>query len=346
MTWRRLLIPGALLGAAVVLTVVTASLPGGGSGSPSDTATGSRRGQPRGSQEHPLRLTALAFPTRLQAPTSGETVVARPDGLLVIGGLDGAGASTSSVLDFDPATGTTRSAGSLSQPLHDAAATAVRGGVLVFGGGSTTTLDEVERLAPGRAGQIVGHLPQTRSDLSTLTVGETAVLLGGYDGARPLGSVLETQDGRSFTTLAHLRVPVRYASVAARGDHLFVLGGELANGTDTAEIQSVDLSTGATSIVGRLPAGLSHASAVTLRARVLLLGGRREGRTTDQVLRFDPHRVLSRQVGRLPAPVQNAAAGVVGNTAYLIGGLDPSGRPLETIDQLRLNPVAPLNPTR
>ncbi len=37
--------------------------------------------------------------------------------------------------------------------------------------------------------------------------------------------------------------------------------------------------------------------------------------------------------------MQNAAAGAVGGTAYLIGGLDPDGTPIETIDQVRLKPA-------
>ena len=94
---------------------------------------------------------------------------------------------------------------------------------------------------------------------------------------RPLGSVLETRDGRSFIAIAQLPVPVRYTSVAERGRTVFVIGGELADGTDTSDIQAVNLSSGRASIAGRLPAGLSHASAVNLRGRVLLLGGRLDG---------------------------------------------------------------------
>ncbi len=238
---------------------------------------------------------------RLPTALSGEAVVPRGAGLLSIGGLDSAGVSTSSVLEFTPGTATIRGAGSLSEPLHDAASAAADGSVLVFGGGSATTIDGVERLTPGRGGEIVGHLPQARSDLSALTVRGMALVLGGYDGVGPVGSVLETRDGRNFTTIAQLPVAVRYASVAARGNTVFVIGGELADGTDSADVQAVDLSSGKASIVGRLPAGLSHASAIELRGRVFLLGGRRAGRTTDQVLRFDPASGRAKNVGRLPS---------------------------------------------
>ena len=156
--------------------------------------------------------------------------------------------------------------------------------------------------------------------------------------------MLRTRDGRSFTTIAELPVPVRYASVVSRGGTAYVLGGELADGTDTAAIQSVDAATGQASVVGRLPAGLSHASVITLRGRTLLLGGRLAGRTTDQILRFDPAKARAEPVGRLPAPVQNAAAGVAAGTGYLFGGLDPGGVPQASIVTVRLSRSAPHEP--
>ncbi len=337
---RRLLALVALLGAGAMLIVVVSSGSGGGSGSEPAAATGSGAAQSSRAPKPHLRLIARASPAELPAPISGETIVSRPAGLVVIGGLDSAAVSTSSVLEFEPGSGTIRSPGSLSQPLHDAASAAVNGGVLIFGGGSATTIDEVERLAPGRAGEVIGRMPQTRSDLSALTVGGSAIVLGGYDGVRPVGSVLETEDGRSFNTLARLPVAVRYASVAARGKTVYVLGGELADGTDASAIQAVDLASGKAEIVGYLPGGLSHASAVSLRGRILLLGGRLAGQTTDQILRFDPRRARAKEVGRLPAPVQNAAAGVVAGAGYLVGGLDSRGAPLTTIVVVHLTPLA------
>lgn len=335
----------ALACTAVLTIVIISSGSGDGSGSKPAAANGSGPKPPSAPAGGPLRLTFRESQLRLPAPVSGEVVTSQSSSLLVIGGLDGRDVSTSSVLRFDPRAGTIASAGSLSQPLHDAAATAIAGGVLVFGGGSATTIDEVERLAPGRAGEVVGHLPQSRSDLTALTVGGSAVVLGGYDGAGPVSPVLETRDGRSFTTVANLPVAVRYASVTARGQTIFVLGGELADGSDSADIQAVDLANGSAKVVGHLPRGLSHSSAVELGGRTFLLGGRLDGQTTDQVLRFDPARTRAQRVGRLPAPVQNAAAGAVAGAGFLLGGLDPKGTPLSAIVAVRLSPPAPPAPS-
>ena len=289
----------------------------------------------------PLRLRVESSPHRLPAPVSGEAVAAQGKSLLVIGGLDRSDVSIDSIVRLDGESGATGSAGTLSQPLHDAAATALPGGVLVFGGGSTTTIAEVERLVPGGAGEVVGELPVARSDLSAVTVGGRAYVLGGYDGQETVGAILRTSDGAKLETVAQLPVPVRYAAVATAGRRIYAFGGEESSGADSAAIQMLDTATGRASIIGRLPGPLAHASAIELGGRIYLLGGRLDGSTTDQILRFDPARGTAAPAGRLPYPVQNAAAGVAGGVGYLIGGLSPREEPLSSVVTLRLTPGPP-----
>jgi hypothetical protein len=315
-----------------VLALLAIGLAGCGGGS------GSRTAEAPASTAAPSATRPLAKEIRqsLPAPVSGEAAVAVGGRVLIVGGVDSGDASTSSVLRFDPSGGRAAAAGSLSQPLHDAAAAALPSGTLVFGGGSAETIEEVEELRPDGVGAVIGHLPRPASDLSAARVGDFAVVVGGYDGAAPLDSVLRTSDGRRFARVARLPVPVRYASLARSGSTVYVLGGELASGLDSDRIQAVDLAGGAASVVGRLPGPLSHASTVELGGATYILGGRRAGHTTDQVLRFDPGRPGATVVGRLPAPVQNAAAAAVGGAGYLFGGLDSQGTTLSTIVRVRL----------
>lgn len=329
---------GPLRGTALVLLLLFAGgLSGcGGGSSPGAGGGPARGGSPDASP--PPRLAAEAVGRRLPAPLSGEAAVSEGRRVLIIGGVDSSDVSTSSVLAFDPSRAGLAPAGELSRPLHDVAAVVVPAGALVFGGGSSETTDTVERLRPGSSGTVVGRLPRPASDLSAVRVGASAVVIGGYDGTQPLSSVLRTADGRSFSTVAQLPVPVRYASLALGGGTIFVLGGELADGLDSDRIQAVDLADGTASVVGRLPGPLSHASSVELGGRTYLLGGRLAGRTTDQILRFRPGSADAVKVGRLPSPVQNAAAASVGRSAYLFGGLDSQGTTLSTIERLRLVP--------
>jgi N-acetylneuraminic acid mutarotase len=281
----------------------------------------------------------------LPAPISGESVVAMPGGPLILGGLDSASASVGGVFQLDSGSGHLREAGSLTGPLHDAAAAVLGGNVLVFGGGTATSTDAVQALplsggsvAAGTQAEAVGQLPTVRSDLSAVALGGRAYVLGGYDGSKPIDSVLATADGRRFTQVATLPAPARYLAVAALGGKIYAFGGEDAAGNASDAIREVNVKAGTARVVGHLPHALSHASAVVLGGRIYLLGGESgPGTASDAIWRFDPAGGRVAPAGRLPLAVAGAAAATVGGTGYLIGGTGADGEPLSTILTLRLH---------
>ena len=282
-----------------------------------------------------MRETAHPLP----APLSGEAAVTTADRILVIGGLDAADVSTTGVTRLDPRTGRMAPAGSLSEPLHDLAAASLGGHVFTFGGGAATTVDDVELLHPDGPGELVGHLPGSRSDLAAATVGQSAYIVGGYDGTTTVAPILETNDGRRFGTVGSLRTPVRYGAVTAFGDAIYVFGGELADGQDTDAVQRIDPGSGRVSLVAHLPKPISHSSAIRLGDRIYVLGGRIAGGATDHILSFRPGSDRVASAGRLPKPVMNAAAASTGRTAYLLGGLDAAGSPLASVVSIALVPT-------
>ena len=253
---------------------------------------------------------------------------------MIIGGLDKTGVSTGAIESFDPSTGKIVSYGSLSEPLHDLAATTVGSRTLTFGGGSAATVDLVQGVAPGGTAGVVGHLPSPSSDLAAVAIGDRAYAVGGYDGSVALDGVTATRDGTRMSPVATLPVPVRYAAVASAGQVIYAFGGETSAGTDSAAIQAVDVITGKARVVGRLPTSLAHASALTLDGRILILGGREAGSAGKTILAFDPETGGAKKVGKLPSPITNAAAATVGNKGYLIGGLDAAQAPLASIVEL------------
>jgi hypothetical protein len=320
---------------AGIAVLVVALSSGGHSDSP---PAGSRTAQARPrARAQPTKLLARVSPVRLPAPISGEAAVAGGGGVLSIGGVDSSDVSSATIVRIPP-TGKPVAYGSLVEPLHDAAAAAVGGQTLVFGGGAASEFDSVEALRPKGHGEIVGRLPSARSDVAATTIGRRAFLIGGFDGATALADVLETADGRSFRRIASLREGVRYAAAAAFGRTIYVFGGELATGADSDAIEAVEPATGRTRIVGHLPAATSHASAVALDGRIYVLGGRSAGVASDRVIAFDPATGEARSVGRLPYAVQNAAAATDDGTAYLVGGLGADGSALNSIATVRLVP--------
>jgi outer membrane protein assembly factor BamB len=267
---RRL---ATLVVAAAALLAVLAALGRSGSGGGGGSAATAPASATR-----TVLVARLASPS-LPAPVSGESAVAVRGGLLVLGGLDSSGSSASGVFRLDAASGRLEPAGSLSGPLHDAAAAALPGRVLVFGGGTETGTDAVQSLpapgggvAPGATARVVGRLPTVRSDLSAVTVGGSAYLLGGYDGQVPVPTVLRSADGRSFEQVATLPVPARYVAAAALGGSIYVLGGE-ASGGPVDRIWRFDPASARVAPAGRLPVAVADGAAATVGETAYLVGG-------------------------------------------------------------------------
>lgn len=251
---------------------------------------------------------------------------------MVLGGLDGSGRSTDAVTTITTA-GAVQPHVPLRLGVHDAAAATLGAATFVFGGGSPTTTATVQSVGPGVARADGGSLPAPRSDAAAVAVGTGAAarayVVGGYTGTSYLPQVLATSDGASFHTVASLEVPVRYAAVAAVGDELYVLGGEVETSTQavsaTADVQAVNLQTGATTIVARLPAPLYGAAAFVLDGVVYVAGGvTPSGTTLTAIEAFVPSRDQVLFAGLLPQAVAFGGSTTLGSgaaaTGYLLGG--------------------------
>lgn len=334
---------GRLLAAVTAVTAVAA-----GCGSSSHSANGAGAGG--GAAVHadsstttavaPARLVAAEEPWHLPAAVSRPVVLPDGTGFVVLGGLATGDVSTSRVVRVDPATGSAQVAGALARAVHDSAGAVLGGRDYVFAGGSYSTVATVQAWSGGQA-STVGQLPSPRSDLTAVTVGPTAYVVGGFDGTSMDPQVLATTDGATFKSVAALPIPVRYAAVSYQGGDLWVFGGVTSTsegGTlETSAIQRVDPATGQAAVVGHLPQAMGHATAVRLGGQVFLLGGRSGTTPSSAVWRLDPAKASVVAAGTLPQAVSDAGSVVVGDTAYLVGGevTGPSA-PLDTVVALRL----------
>ncbi|HMD46843.1 MAG TPA: PQQ-binding-like beta-propeller repeat protein [Acidimicrobiales bacterium] len=285
--------------------------------------------------------------------------------LVVLGGLTAASATTPAVSGFQTPAGTPSSLGTLTSPVHDAAGAVLGRHFVVFGGGASSTVATVQAFAPAPTGAsatavVTGQLPQPRSDATGVTIGTTAFIVGGYDGTNPDRSVLATTNGRTFTTVASLPVPVRYPAVAALGRTIFVFGGQAVGGAGQPVnvIQAVDPLGHRARVVGHLPEPLEGAAAMTVGGHIYVAGGvtssaagaalppsngtnlmgyappTSAGTTVATVWAFDPAHLRLLVAGSLLTPVANSAAVVTGNTAWLVGG-ETGGTPIASVQMLR-----------
>ncbi len=225
------------------------------------------------------------LPWRLAAPISRSVVLAGSgSNLVILGGLNG-NTSAPGVYTLNPSVGTLSSIGQLSGGLHDAAGTVLQGRDVLFGGGSPGTVATVQAFgaataggagSPARAGaSVIGSLPQPRSDAAAVTIGNTAYVVGGYDGSRPDPEVLATTNGTSFDDVAALPVPVRYPAVATQGAKIYVFGGQAitAAASPVDDIQMVDTQAHKATVVGHLPMPLAGATAVSVGGHIYVAGG-------------------------------------------------------------------------
>ena len=148
------------------------------------------------------------------------------------------------------------------------------GRAVVFGGGAATTVADVQAW-DGRRTTTVGSLPQPRSDSAAASIGDTAYVVGGFTGQGMARDVVATTDGHTFRVVGRLRIGVRYPAVAAVGQYIYVVGGELATtegtlaGGQTDAVQRIDPATGQVRVIGHLGHGLGHASAFAIGGRAL-----------------------------------------------------------------------------
>ena len=222
------------------------------------------------------------LPWRLAAPISRAVVLpGSGSNLTILGGLNG-NTSAPGVYSLDSSAGTLSSIGQLAGGLHDAAGTVLQGRYFLFGGGSPATVATVQAFGSPSAGagagtraSVVGSLPQPRSDAAALTIGDTAYVVGGYDGTRPDPDVLATTNGTSFDDVAALPVPVRYPAVAAQGGKIYVFGGQAidAAASPVDDIQMVDTQAHKAAVVGHLPFALAGSTAVSVAGHIYVAGG-------------------------------------------------------------------------
>ena len=165
---------------------------------------------------------------RLPLPRSDLSVVAVPDGFLVVGGYDGA-VSRREVLKGDTAQafhGYAR----LVVGVRYTAAVSFGGSVWIFGGEDRNrelrTIQRVD-LASG-AVTTVGRLPSALGHAAAAVVGSRILLMGGRTAPSRVSDTMWWFDPAThrFSGAGRLPYPVADAGVAVTSDGIYLLGGE------------------------------------------------------------------------------------------------------------------------
>ena len=344
----------AVIGVAALVVGLIVAFSGG-----SSTPTAKTAAPTHAAKLKPASIPAVeagVLPWALDQPLSREVLFpGSGTSVIVAGGLDAAGGSLARVFSLDTTSGAISPLGSLASPVHDAAGVKLAARDLVFGGGSPTTTPVIQSFTPPAAtgavaGTVSGQLPHPRSDASAVVIGDTAYVVGGYDGTNPDAAVLATKDGSHFSVVANLPVPVRYAAVATSGDHLYLFGGQAVGGHDAGNavdtIQMVDPAARTATVVGHLSVATAGAVACVINGQVYVAGGTAAPAAgtgtaspvsstapaaSRSIFAFDPHSRKVLLAGTLPVPVAYSAVQVVGQRAWLVGG-ENNGTPMSSVE--------------
>ena len=273
----------------------------------------------------PQTLAVTTASWHLPAPVSREVVLNDGRHLVVLGGQDAAHTSTAAVLEIDPRTGVANVLGALNPAVHDAAGVRLDHRNLVIAGGTPPPQTAVQAIGASGRLQTVGQLPESRTDQSATLLGATIYVFGGaQDEGVPVSTIFSSVDGASWRSAGTLVDPARYPAVAVARGAAYVFGGVTTTaGTDTQSVQRYDPKTHTTTVVAKLPAPLSHASAIAFGHIIFVIGGFVNNKPSAEILRFDATTNQITDAGALPGPLTDGAATIVHGAAYLVGGEGP-----------------------
>jgi N-acetylneuraminic acid mutarotase len=327
-----------VIGLLLLVLILSLAL-AGGSTHKSPSAARSKAARAAAAERAPARFSIRTLPLTL--PVALQDAAAAPlEGaqFVLLGGLEAGEGSTAAVTVFDA--GRAIAHASLPEPQHDAQAARLGGMVYVFGGGQESSYNHILRFDPATASVTqAGELAQATSDAAVAEVGETAYVIGGYDGQQALDTIVAWRPGGSPEVVAHLPSGLRYAAAAAASGGIVIAGGTPGEGANSA-ILRFDPATRALQTIGQMPAPVEHASAFALGRYVYVVGGRgaAQGSQTADLIAIDSTSGHATRVAQLPQPLSDAAVAASAGHVWVAGGSGTSG-PVASI--LELEPLAP-----
>jgi hypothetical protein len=314
------------IGLAVIAVALAIVLAACGTSSPSTSATSAPAAATAKHRRASLPAGPLHATGSLTLPAARSGIAASVLGgrIIVSGGLDDAGISTDTVLGIDSA-GRTSTLAALPVPVHDAASAVLAGRLVLFGGGQSEGSDRIVQVHPG-APHLLGNLPQPLSDLTATTIGSTAYVAGGWNGADTNRNIYAVSRAGSVSPCASIPQGVRYPAVGAVGGRLIIAGGETASGSPTADAWSFDPASGRVARLPSLPVPTDHTSGIALGGTFYVLGGLRDGAFTESIVSWRPGQERWHAAGRLPSALADGAAVTFAGGIALVGGRDSAGR--------------------
>ncbi|HEY4752925.1 MAG TPA: hypothetical protein VIH37_06535, partial [Candidatus Limnocylindrales bacterium] len=195
-------------------------------------------------------------------------------GWLVIGGGRTVAVAGVQAVASSASTIRVSAAGALPLPRADGVAAAIRGMVIVAGGGRGGVADpSVLATRDGVQFSVIGRLAVPVRYPAVAVAGGKVYLFGGAtaSGETDVVQAIDPMTGR-VRVVARLPQPVTEATAFMLGGRILVAGG-MRSGRPSAAILAFDPPTGMTSAAGRLPEAVADAGCAVVGETAYLIGG-------------------------------------------------------------------------
>jgi N-acetylneuraminic acid mutarotase len=166
-------------------------------------------------------------------------------------------------------------------------------------------------------------LPTARKGMGAVEYNNAFYLIAGETASGPDGSLHRYSPLEdSWQTLTPKPIPVTDVQAALIGERIYVPGGRLANGSDSAVLEVYDPREDSWSQLAPLPAPVSAYALAAFEGNLYLFGGKSGEQYLTSVYEYVPDEDRWQARTRLQSPLAYAGAAVVGNRIFLIGGFD------------------------
>jgi DNA-binding beta-propeller fold protein YncE len=212
-------------------------------------------------------------------------------------------------------------AGSLADPIQDAAAAPFAGGAVLVGGLTPADVSSDAIVGATRAGsRRIGRIAAAVHDAAAVRLGRVVYLFGGGTGTTELDTILMIDPRTGASQAAgHLPSGSSDQAGAAIGRTAYVVGGY--TGSRWLDTIVAWRPGSAARVVARLPHAVRYAAVAAAGRRLVIAGGSLEsGSASNAVYEYVPATGRVSRLGRLPAATTHAAAAAIGTTAFVIGG--------------------------
>ena len=285
---------------------------------------------------------ALVWQARASAPAVRQEVASAvlAGRIWVIGGLNAAGAATTRVESYDPATDRWAAGPDLPLALHHLAAATYKGEVVVAGGfqaASDLYSRPSDRVLALRGGSWVDlpRLRRPRGAAAAEVVGDTLYVVGGRDSGL-LVEPTEAFDGTAWQDRAPIPTPRDHLAAVSDGKALYAVGGRFLSPAATADaFERYDPARDSWTALPPLPTARGGMGAALANGRVIVAGGEDASHTYPQVEAFDVRAGTWSALANQPTPRHGLAVAAVGNAVYaLVGGTEAGVAPSAVAEAL------------